>query len=69
MTNPFDRDDIGFRVVVNELGQHSLWPEITDVPRGWVAVFGPADRPECLEYVEQHWQDITPTVEHDLAAS
>lgn len=69
MTNPFDRDDVQFRVVINELGQHSLWPEFADVPGGWVAVFGAAARQHCLDYVEQHWKDITPVFEHDLAVS
>lgn len=67
MTNPFDRDDIEFRVLVNELGQHSLWPEFSDVPGGWVCVFGPAGRAACLDYVEEHWKDITPQVDRDLA--
>lgn len=69
MTNPFDREDGQFRVVVNESGQHSLWPEFTDVPGGWVSVYGPARRQECLDYVEQHWQDITPLMDQDLAVS
>lgn len=69
MTNPFDREDGTFRVVVNERGQHSLWPEFTDVPGGWVSVYGPGGRQACLDYVEQHWQDITPLREQELAAS
>lgn len=69
MTNPFDRDDVEFRVVVNEAGQHSLWPEFTEVPSGWVPVFGPAQRTDCLDYVDEHWQDITPLVDQDLAVS
>ncbi|GAA1484855.1 MbtH family protein [Brachybacterium fresconis] len=60
MMNPFDDTDATFRVLVNERGQHSLWPEAADLPRGWVAVFGPAARAECLEYVEASWLDITP---------
>ena len=69
MTNPFDRDDVQFRVVVNERGQHSLWPEFADVPDGWVPVYGPAQRTECHDYVEQHWQDITPMADRRLAVS
>jgi MbtH protein len=69
MTNPFDRDDAPFRVVVNELGQHSLWPEFADVPGGWVAVHGPAARQDCLDYVDEHWPDITPVLDRELVAS
>lgn len=69
MTNPFDNKDAEFRVLVNEVQQHSLWPEFADVPRGWVAVFGPASKDQCLEYVEENWPDITPVVDRDRAAS
>ncbi|HEY4023788.1 MAG TPA: MbtH family protein [Pseudonocardiaceae bacterium] len=60
MDNPFERDDISYRVLLNDERQHSLWPEFMDVPRGWQAAFGPATRAECLEYVEREWTDIRP---------
>ncbi|MCP3424940.1 MbtH family protein [Rothia sp. AR01] len=69
MTNPFDNEDGQFRVLVNELRQHSLWPDFADVPQGWVAVYGPAARRDCLDYVEENWRDITPVADRDLAAS
>ncbi|MBO0675926.1 MbtH family protein [Mycolicibacterium sp. S2-37] len=59
-TNPFDDDKGSFFVLVNDEGQHSLWPTFADVPAGWRAVHGEAPRSECLEYVEQHWTDIRP---------
>ncbi len=60
MNNPFDDATGTFRVLVNDLQQHSLWPSFADVPAGWVLVFGPADRESCLEFVEENWTDITP---------
>lgn len=60
MDNPFERDDIGYRVLTNDENQHSLWPEFVDVPPGWQLVFGPATRAECVEYVEREWTDIRP---------
>jgi MbtH protein len=60
MDNPFERDDISYRVLVNDERQHSLWPEFMDVPAGWRAGFGPATRAECVEYVEREWTDIRP---------
>lgn len=60
MTNPFDDTDATFRVLINERGQHSLWPELADLPRGWVAVHGPGSHADCLAYVDQAWSDITP---------
>jgi glycopeptidolipid biosynthesis protein len=59
-TNPFDDDSGSFFVLVNDEGQHSLWPTFAEVPAGWRAVHGEAPRAECLEYVEQHWTDIRP---------
>ncbi|WP_430593162.1 MbtH family protein [Humidisolicoccus flavus] len=69
MTNPFDDSDANFRVLVNEATQHSLWPEFADIPQGWVSVFGPAIKEDCLEYVNAHWQDISPVYDRDLVAS
>ncbi|RAG85061.1 MbtH family protein [Streptacidiphilus pinicola] len=59
-TNPFDDDNGRFHVVVNDEGQHSLWPTFADVPAGWRTVFGEATRAQCLEYVEQNWTDLRP---------
>jgi MbtH protein len=61
-TNPFDDPDGRFVVVVNALGQHSLWPAAMDVPAGWDRVFGEDGRESCLEYVRSAWRDIRPTV-------
>jgi len=60
MTNPFDVQDGTFSVLVNEEGQHSLWPDFADVPAGWTVVHGPADRDACAEYVNSHWTDLRP---------
>jgi MbtH protein len=60
MTNPFDDPDGTFLVLVNEENQHSLWPSFADVPAGWTTAYGPAARPDCLDYVEQNWTDMRP---------
>jgi MbtH protein len=60
MSNPFDNADGTFTVLVNDEGQHSLWPEFADVPAGWKVAHGPADRQSCLDYVEQNWTDMRP---------
>ncbi|MFD0313292.1 MbtH family protein [Streptomyces flavalbus] len=60
MTNPFEDPDGVYLVLVNDEGQHSLWPDFVDVPAGWRAVHGPAPRQSCLEYVETHWTDMRP---------
>jgi MbtH protein len=58
--NPFDAADRPFLVLVNDLGQHSLWPAAIDVPAGWDTAHGPQDRAECLRYVDRHWTDLRP---------
>lgn len=60
MKNPFDDPDGRFLVLVNDEGQHSLWPSFADVPAGWRRVHGEADRRSCLDYVEEHWTDMRP---------
>jgi MbtH protein len=60
MTNPFDDESGSFIVLVNDEGQHSLWPIFADVPAGWVNKFGPESRQSCLQYVEENWTDMRP---------
>jgi len=60
MTNPFDAPDGRFVVLVNDEGQHSLWPGSFDVPQGWKTVFGVSDRVSCIEYIDAHWKDMRP---------
>ncbi|MFD1933578.1 MULTISPECIES: MbtH family protein [Nonomuraea] len=59
-TNPFEDRDGRFLVLVNDEGQHSLWPSFAEVPAGWQVVFGEETREACLEYVETHWTDLRP---------
>jgi MbtH protein len=63
VTNPFEDEDRKYLVLVNHLGQHSLWPAGIDVPDGWRTVFGQAARDECLSYVDEHWTDLMPVGE------
>lgn len=60
MTNPFEDPDGRYYVLVNDEGQHSLWPTFVDVPAGWTIVHGEAGRTECLDYVDEHWTDMRP---------
>lgn len=59
-TNPFDDDTIEHLVLVNDEGQHSLWPEFAEIPSGWNRVHGPVLRQEALAYVERNWTDLRP---------
>jgi MbtH protein len=58
--NPFDDPDGRFVVLVNDEGQHSLWPTFADVPAGWNQVFGEDSREACVQYVDSNWTDMRP---------
>ncbi|WP_330333178.1 MbtH family protein [Streptomyces sp. NBC_00536] len=60
MTNPFEDPDAEYLVLVNDEGQHSLWPVFIDAPEGWESVFGNAGRQDCLDYIENSWTDMRP---------
>ncbi|MEU2901218.1 MbtH family protein [Streptomyces sp. NPDC001273] len=60
MSNPFENPDGTFLVLVNDEGQHSLWPSFAEVPAGWTVALGQNDRQTCLAYVEEHWTDMRP---------
>lgn len=60
MSNPFDDDTAQFFVLVNDEGQHSLWPVFADVPDGWTVVYGQEGRHNCLAYIEESWTDMRP---------
>ncbi len=71
MVNPFDDENGSFLVLVNDEGQHSLWPAFAEVPAGWETVFGEDTRAACLSFVEQNWTDMRPRTliaEMDAAA-
>jgi len=60
MPSAFDDPDTTYLVLVNDEGQHSLWPTFADVPAGWTVTHGPTDRAACLQYVTEHWTDLRP---------
>jgi MbtH protein len=72
-TNPFEDEDAQYFVLINDEGQHSLWPAFADVPDGWEVIFGEDGRQECLDFIEKNWTDMRPNslikaMEADAAA-
>jgi MbtH protein len=72
-TNPFEDEDAQYFVLINDEGQHSLWPVFADVPDGWEVIFGEEGRQECLDFIEKNWTDMRPkslirAMEADAAA-
>ncbi|MFC8534565.1 MbtH family protein [Streptomyces sp. NPDC057249] len=60
MANPFDDEEGTFMVLVNDEGQHSLWPAFAEVPAGWTTALGESDRASALAYIEAEWTDMRP---------
>jgi MbtH protein len=48
------------RVVVNEDGQYSVYPEGVELAPGWHAVGVSGDGTACSAYIEKHWTDLRP---------
>ncbi|MEU4213043.1 MbtH family protein [Streptomyces sp. NPDC026206] len=60
MSNPFEDEQADYYVLVNDEGQHSLWPAFAEIPAGWQPVHGRAARQECLDYINENWTDMRP---------
>lgn len=60
MTNPFEDPDGTFLVLVNDEGQHSLWPSFAEVPAGWTVAKDEDTRQACLDYIDENWTDMRP---------
>ncbi len=60
MTNPFDDQDDAYLILVNDEGQHSLWPGFREIPAGWTTIGPKGARQECLDWIEANWTDMRP---------
>ncbi|MBH5334906.1 MbtH family protein [Streptomyces pactum] len=60
MSNPFEDENGSYHVLVNEEGQHSLWPAFAEIPAGWTSVHGEDTRQACLDYINENWTDMRP---------
>ena len=59
-SNPFEDPDGTYLVLVNDEGQHSLWPSFVAVPAGWKVALDESSRDACLDYVNANWTDLRP---------
>lgn len=53
-------DATGYRVVVNDEEQYSIWPDYKAPPLGWKAVGKAGSKQECLDYIKAAWTDMRP---------
>ena len=58
MTNPFEDENGVYHVLVNDEGQHSLWPSFREVPQGWTIVHKADNRAACLDFINKNWTDM-----------
>jgi MbtH protein len=50
--SPFEDPEGLYLVLVAASGDACLWPAWAAVPDGWPAAHGPAERAECLAWIE-----------------
>jgi len=55
-----ERTSVICKVVVNEEGQHSIWPAERQNPPGWNDVGKVGQESECLEFIKEAWTDMRP---------
>lgn len=54
------QSDIDYKVLVNDEGQYSLWPEMKAAPVGWKETGPTGSREEVLAWVKTNWTDMRP---------
>jgi MbtH protein len=60
VTNPFEDENGIYHVLVNDEGQHSLWPSFVKVADGWTIIHKSDTRAACLEFINKNWTDLRP---------
>jgi MbtH protein len=49
-----------YKVVVNDEGQYSIWPEERETPRGWMEDGISGSQEDCLAHIAEVWTDLRP---------
>jgi MbtH protein len=52
--------DQGYRVVVNDEEQYSIWPQERELPAGWFDTGFSGPKESCLDHIERVWVDMRP---------
>jgi MbtH protein len=60
VTNPFEDENGTYHVLINDEGQHSLWPSFIEVPKGWTIIHESDSRAACLDFINRNWTDMRP---------
>ena len=59
LTN-FSMDGNSFKILVNDEGQHSIWPISQLIPAGWRQVGPTGRKQDCIDWIKKNWPDIAP---------
>ena len=54
------QNDIDYKVLVNQEGQYSIWPEMKQPPIGWKETGQSGSKQDVLEWVKTNWTDMRP---------
>jgi MbtH protein len=49
-----------FYVVINDEEQYSIWEADRTIPDGWRPVGPPRSKQECLDHIDEVWDDLRP---------
>jgi len=52
--------DIDYKVLINQEGQYSIWPEMKPAPIGWKETGPTGSKQEVLDWVKTNWTDMRP---------
>ena len=50
----------GYKVVMNQEEQYSIWPAKRNNPPGWKDAGKSGKKEECLAYIKEVWTDMRP---------
>lgn len=55
-----EQEQRDYKILVNNEGQYSLWPEFKRIPPGWEQAGPVADKSTCLTWIAENWTDMRP---------
>lgn len=55
-----EQNELNYRVVLNQEGRYSIWPDYKEIPWGWQAEGKIGPKQDCLDYINEVWTDMRP---------
>jgi MbtH protein len=60
MANQVTDESEVYSVLLNDEGQHSLWPDFCLIPAGWKQTGTVGSRQQCLDWINTAWVNMQP---------